>query len=398
MPHVAFVNRVYPPAGGATGAMLSEMAEALVENGWEVTVVTGPADAPSSEGTEDGVRVERVGGASFTRDSTWRRAWAYVSLYPAFLARLLSIPSPDVIVTKTDPPMLKVLGPIVGALTGAKTVHWAQDLYPEIAEELGVISKGGALAGLMRRLSTWALRRHDHVAAVGRCMKERIAGRGVDPASVSVVPNWPPASVRPIPHDDNPFRTEHDLGGRFVVMYSGNMGLAHPFDAVLDAAERLAATDPSVLVLFVGDGPRKSDLQAAVARRELDNVRFLPFQPYDRLAESLSAADVHLVTMEESASGLVVPSKIYGVMQAGRPAVFLGPPDSEAARLLRDHDCGTVLADASGADLADALRSWRERPDRCRRAGDRAHEAVTSQQQRSAAAFERILRAVCDSA
>lgn len=392
MSHVVFVNRVYPPAGGATGAMLAEMAGALVEDGWEVTVLTGPAgDAPASETTADGVRVERVGAARFTRASTWRRAWAYISLYPAFLARALQLRSPDVIVTKTDPPMLKVLGPILGAATGARTVHWAQDLYPEIAEALDVIAENGVLAGTMRRLSTWALKRHDRIAAVGRCMKERITDRGIDPEKISVIPNWPPSSVTPIPHADNPFRADHDLDGRFVVMYSGNLGLAHPFDGILGAAERLQKTDPEVLFLFVGDGPRKDTLQSAAGRRGLDNVRFLPFQPFDRLAESLSAADVHLVTMRPSAEGLVVPSKLYGALQAGRPALFLGPSGSEAARVLRENDCGTVLEPDAAADLAAAARHWKESPDRRQAAGRRARTAVADQQSRSAAAFQELL-------
>jgi len=392
MPHVVFVNRVYPPAGGATGAMLAEMAGALVEDGVDVTVLTGPAeDAPASETTTDGVRVERVGAARFTRDSLWRRAWAYISLYPAFLARALQLPSPDVIVTKTDPPMLKVLGPILGAATGARTVHWAQDLYPEIAEALDVIATNGVLAGTMRRLSTWALKRHDRIAAVGRCMKERIAARGISPGKISVIPNWPPSSVSPIPHDDNPFRADHDLDDRFVMMYSGNLGLAHPFDGVLGAAERLAKTDPEVLFLFVGDGPRKHELQSAAEQRGLDNVRFLPFQPFDRLAESLSAADLHLVTMRPAAEGLVVPSKLYGALQAGRPALFLGPSRSEAARVLHENDCGTVLEPDADADLAAAVRRWKANPDRRRSAGRRARTAVADQQSRSAAAFREML-------
>jgi len=139
MPHVCFLNRVYPPASGATGALLAELTPELVDRGWRVTVLTGPAEgAPASERTEQGVRVERVGALSFTRESTLRRGLAYASLFPAFVGRALQLPSPDVFVTKTDPPMLKVLGPLLARLTGARTLHWAQDLYPEVAEGVGL--------------------------------------------------------------------------------------------------------------------------------------------------------------------------------------------------------------------------------------------------------------------
>ncbi len=394
-PHVLFLNRVYPPAPGATGAMLADLAGALVQRGWRVTVLTGPAaGAPKAEVTMAGVRVERVAARAFTRASTWQRALAYVSLYPAFVARALRLPRPDVVVTKTDPPMLKVLGPLLARLTGARAaVHWAQDLYPEVAEELGVIAKRGLLARALRALSTAALRGHDRLVAVGVCMRERIVARGLPAEAVRVVPNWPPASVHPVPHAANPFRRAHGLEGRFVVMYSGNMGLAHPFDAVLDAAARLARDVPEAVVLFVGGGPRKAFLQADVRRRGLPNVRFLPFQPRTRLAESLSAADLHLVTMEARLAGLVVPSKLYGVMAAGRPTLFLGPDGSEAARTVRLHACGAVLPPRpDGAALAAEVRAWHADPARRAQAGRRAAEAVADAQTRAADAFDAVMR------
>ena len=397
-PHVAFLNRVYPPAPGATGALLAELAPALVDRGWRVTVCTGPAEgAPASEVTADGVHVERVAALPFTRDSTLRRGLAYASLFPAFAARVLRRPSPDVLVTKTDPPMLKVLGPLLARLTGAQAVHWAQDLYPEVAAGVGVLADDGLVTRAMRALSDRALRGHDHVVAVGRCMRERlVADRGLGPDEVSVVPNWPPSVVESVPHEANPFRVEHDLDDRFVVMYSGNMGLAHPFDAVLDAAARLQEDQPEVLILFVGEGPRKAALRRQVDRRGLANVRFLPFQPKARLHQSLSAADLHLVTMRPALEGLVVPSKLYGALGAGRPVCFLGPEGSEAARVLHEHDCGSVLPDPDGAALAEAIRAWHEAPERWAEACDRARAAVDGAFAGAVDRFDALLRAVVE--
>ena len=394
MPSVLFTNRVYPPASGATGAVLAEMAGALVERGWDVTVVTGPADGASdSEVTDAGVRVERVGALQFTRASTWKRALAYLSHYPAMLTRMLRLPRPDVVVTKTDPPLQLVLGALYHQIAGVPAVHWAQDLYPEIAEALGVIPEGGAFAGMLRKISTASLRQHNHIVAVGRCMKENITGRGIDARRVSVVPNWAPDTVSPVPHGENPFRAAQDLDGRFVVMYSGNMGLAHPFDAVLDAAAALEEERPDVQFVFVGEGPRKSDLQAQVRQRALGNVQFLPFQPYEELDQSLSAADLHLVTMEKEAEGLVVPSKMYGALAAGRPALFLGPEGSEAARIVRDAACGTVIPESSGTAIAEVIRRWQD-DDQRNTAGERAHAAVADGFERAVGAFDQILQQV----
>lgn len=394
-PHILFINRVYPPADGATGALLAELAAALVQRGWRVTVLTGPVEgAPPRERTASGVRVVRVRSLGFTRASTGRRALAYLSLYPALLARALRLaPAADVIVTKTDPPMLLTLGLVLKRLTRARLVHWAQDLYPEVAEELGVIRRGGALAGGLRALSTAALKSHDHVVAVGRCMRERVTARGCAAGRVSVIPNWPVNTVSPVAHEANPFRTKHDLEGRFVVMYSGNMGLAHPFETVLDAAERLAE-HPDVVFLFVGAGPRKAWVREEAARRALPNVRFLPFQPKATLDQSLSAADVHLVTMQRALRGLVVPSKVYGVLAAGRPCLFLGPERSEAARRLREHRCGTVLPDPTAAELADSILRWRADADERAAAGARGHAFVQDADTRAFSAFDAVLRRV----
>jgi glycosyltransferase involved in cell wall biosynthesis len=375
---------------------LAELAPALVDRGWRVTVLTGPAEgAPTSEVTSEGVHVERVAALPFTRESTWQRGLAYASLFPAFLARALQIPSPDVIVTKTDPPMLKVLGPLLTRLTGARSVHWAQDLYPEVAAGVGVLEAEGLVGRVMRRLSTWALHDHDHTVAVGRCMKNRlVTDRGLPEEQVSVIPNWPPSAVTPVSHDENAFRAEQGLTDRFVVMYSGNMGLAHPFNAVLDAAERLTDERPDVLFLFVGDGPRKEALQSQVKQRGLANVRFLPFQPRERLAESLSAADLHLVTMTPALEGLVVPSKLYGALGAGRPVLFLGPSGSEAAQVVQAQDCGTVLPHSSGPALAEAIRRWHGDPSRWTAASERAARAVAATRSDAVAQFDALFRTI----
>jgi colanic acid biosynthesis glycosyl transferase WcaI len=343
---ILFLNRVYPPVPGATGEMLRGMAEGLVERGHQVTVLTsGRSDLPASA-TVNGVRIERVGSSDIDRSSHVKRGLHYASLYPLFLSRALRLPRHDMVVTKTDPPMLAVLGPLIAKAKGSRSIHWAQDVYPELAGALGVIDENGTVYKALRSLSTWALVRHDAIVAVGRCMKRRLEERGLDSGRIHVIPNWADSDIRSIPHEENPFRKEHGLDDNVVVMYSGNMGLAHPFDAVLDAAEQLS-DDEGVLFLFVGDGPRKPWLEAEVTRRGLANVRFLPFQPRERLSQSLSAGDVHIVTMEDKVAGLVVPSKMYGVMAAGRPYVFVGPPDVEASLM--------ASAIGSGGDSSPTL-------------------------------------------
>ena len=369
MKSVLFINRVYPPLDGATGQLLAELAPAQVKAGWQVTVVTSGASAPAAESeVVDGVRVERVAGLPFTRASHLRRALSYLSLYPALFWRAARLPRHDIVVTLTDPPMQEVCGAVLAALRKSRHVHWAQDVYPELAEEMGVLKKGGPIASLLRRLSTWALRKPDGIIAVGRCMQARLVSRGLDASRTTVIPNWGQSMVSCYPDRlGESFRREQGWADRFVVMYSGNLGLAHSFAAILDSAAQLQASKPEALFVFVGDGPRLPWVKQQVAERRLVNVQFLPFQPKEQLTELLGSADVHLACMRNELCGLVVPSKVYGVIAAARPCVFLGPKDSEAARLLRELDGGTVLSAATGDSLAQCLCGWAADPQRMAR-------------------------------
>ncbi len=364
---VLFINRVFPPGDGATGQLLAELGEELVRQGWTVTVLaaggTGERRTSKMEpSADDGrpetrnpkpetkLRVERVRGLPFTRASLLRRALSYASLYPALLWRALRLPRHDVVVTLTDPPLLLVLGPWLKWFKGARLVHWAQDVYPEVAEELGVLRQGGVGAGVLRFISTWSLRRHDHVIAVGRCMKTRLVARGRDEHKITVIPNWAvglsasqPSTLNPQPH--------------FTVMYSGNFGLAHPFESIIEAVKLLDGQGAAVRFVFAGTGPKFTQV-----REQLAGCRHTEFRghaPMNELASSLASADAHLACMNEELLGLVVPSKIYGAVAAGRPCLFLGPAGSEAAQWISSHGCGLVLpARNSGRALAEAILLW----------------------------------------
>ncbi len=389
-----FVNRVFPPAAGATGLYLADLADALAARGWAVDVVTGPAPgAPATETRPSGVTVRRIGAEVQKGRGVLRRGLGYASFFPRVLAAARRDPRPDVVVLKTDPPMLATLGPALRLLTGARVVLWAQDVYPDLAEALGVLPLGGVAARVLGRLAARSLRTADAVVAIGRCMAGLLTERGA--RRVAVVPNWAPAGVRVLPRAGNAFRQEHGLGEAFVAMYSGNLGLAHPIGALLDAAEALQALAPGALVVFVGDGPQKVQAVSEVERRGLTCVRFLPFQPAARLAESLGAADVHLVAMDEALAGLVVPSKLYGALAAGRPVVFAGPEASEAALLIREHACGSVVARVEGACLglaiAEAVAAWAADPAARAAAGARASQAATVGPDAAAAAFDCLL-------
>ncbi len=334
--------------------------------------------------------VHRVRSLPFTRSSLWKRALSYASLYPAIFWRVMRLPRHDVVVTLTDPPLQLTLGPFIKLFKRSRLVHWAQDLYPEVAEELKVFRRKGAVASTLRRASTWSLKRYDGIVAVGSCMKTRFKQRGFGDLQVTVIPNWSLAQNGDSPPDASGFRKAHGWEDRFVVMYSGNLGLAHPFEGIIDAIHRLRARQPRIFFVLVGQGP-----QLAAVREKLgdaDNVQLLPHQPIALLATCLRAADVHLASMFEQTCGLVVPSKVYGIITAERPCVFLGPAESEAARLLKENGCGVVLASSDGEALADLLVGWSETPSLMEKMRENARKLAPELGLRPAlAAFQQVL-------
>jgi len=200
----------------------------------------------------------------------------------------------------------------------------------------------------------------------------RAVVEGLAPGTTLVIHNWADGdAIRPVDPDANPLRERWGLRGRFVVGYSGNMGRAHEFETVLGACE-LLYDDPGIAFLFIGDGSQRRWLERAVRRRGLANVVFEPYQPRSALAESLSAADVHLVSLQPVLEGLIVPSKFYGIAAAGRPMIFLGERDGEIAGLVAASGCGITVAVGEADSLVAAIRALRDDPLRVARMGNAA--------------------------
>jgi len=361
MPSILFINRVYPPDSGATGRVLQQVATSLARAGWEVTILAtagGKADAGTI--TQDGVTVVRI-GTLFSKSSLLARALGYALMIPSLLAQALILPRADVVVTKTDPPMLLLLGPLLRVIKGSTLIHWAQDLYPEVAEEAGVLSSGSLIARLIRSLSTLSLKAHHRIISVGRCMSDRLLQRGISAEQIILIPNiGMEDDIHPVSRAGNPFRVQHGIPeDTLVVEYSGNLGRAHEFETVIEAARLLQDGVGEILFLIIGEGPSLPGVKERVEAFGLSNVRFLPSQLGSVLSESLGAGDLHLVTMGEGMSGLVVPSKFYGILAAKRPCLFVGPSDSEVARVIAEVGCGGIFSNGDAEGLAQAISSYR---------------------------------------
>ncbi|NBC31976.1 MAG: glycosyltransferase [Alphaproteobacteria bacterium] len=384
-PSILFVNRVYPPDPGATGQVLADLAAWLSAAGWAVTVIAGSRTGRADTGmTPDGVRLVRTpmpGGRSMR---------AGLAQLAGLSRAALAVPVPDIAVTMTDPPMLALLGPWLRH-RGAATLHWCQDLYPALLPVLAVRRPPPALLTGLSWLAIRALNDHDRVLATGRCMAARMAGLGVSRERLATRPNWPDPLIRADDPGAAAVRSDLGLEGRFLALYSGNFGRGHVFDGMLEAAAILQAAGSPVVFGLAGDGSRRAAVEADVARRRLGNVRLLPRRDRSGLSAALGAADVHLASLTEAAAGLMIPSKVYGALASGRPCLFLGPEESEAARLIVEGGCGAVLPADDGAGLAARLAALAADPAHCRTLGSRAVAAVAPWRlERGAAAFSAL--------
>lgn len=377
-PRVIFINRYFAPDISATSQMLSELCFALVPRGFRVVVLTSRSayDAPATSlpprETLQGVDVHRVWTTRFGRGSLAGRACDYLSFYlSALVALLLLARRGDVVVAKTDPPLVSVVAAVVAGIKGARLVNWLQDVFPEVALRLGVLAPG-ALSRSLRRLRNWSLVRARRNVVIGERMAALLVAEGVAREAIEVIPNWADgALIAPVAPADNPLRAAWGYGNSLVVGYSGNLGRAHEFDTLLGAAERLA-NEADIAFLFIGGGRGNQQLRAAVEARGLRNLQFQPYQAPALLAQSLSVPDVHLVSLLPAMEGLIVPSKIYGIAAAGRPCIFIGDPAGEVAGLLAAGGFGLTVAPGDSEALAAAILGLREDAAERHRLGQRA--------------------------
>jgi colanic acid biosynthesis glycosyl transferase WcaI len=377
------VNQFYLPDHSATSQLLGELCEDLAADGFEVHVIAsrgsylGGQRLPPRE-RRNGVHLRRVWATSFGKGSKAQRMADYLSFWGTSVTAAVGAIRPDVILSLTTPPMIALGAAGVAALRRIPLVTWVQDVYPEIAAAFGVISPQSASYRLLSRAAKTTHTLTSQIVGLSVGMAERLVMQGADPARIRVIPNWADGRlIHPISQSENPFRREHGLERRFVAMYSGNLGEGHDVATFVEAARSLRTRFPEMLLLFVGDGTRRREAEARA--RSLDNVRFLPYQPKERLASSLSAADVHLISLRPGLEGLLVPSKLYGALASGRPICFVGPPDCEVARTVRDNELGWTGQPGDVEGLASALLHYRENSKLFDHRGMRAREIFCTQ-------------------
>ncbi|HWI19749.1 MAG TPA: glycosyltransferase family 4 protein [Vicinamibacterales bacterium] len=375
---VCYFNRSYWPDTGATGQLLTELAEDLVAvHGMQVTVVTGyplraDGPVPASE-TRNGVRILRARGTTLSQRSFAGRAANYVTYFLSALWTAFWLPKQDVTVALTDPPIIGLAA--LAARPRHGMVFFCQDIFPQVAGLLEDF-KSPLVNAILERLNRYLVSRAARIVCLGDTMASRlIEGKGADRSKVTIIHNWADTSAIVPSEKTNAFSREHQLDDKFVVLHAGNIGLSQNLDVVIDAAS-LIASRTDIVILFIGDGNRRGALEDAVKARGLANVRFLPFQPRESLRWTYASSDVCLVSLKPGLAGYIVPSKLYPILAAGRPYIAAVETLTEVAALTERHKCGVLTPPGDAAALANAIVRMADQPHERLTMGQRARVAA----------------------
>jgi glycosyltransferase involved in cell wall biosynthesis len=354
---IVVFNRSFWPDVEGTAQQITGLCQRLSER-HEVTVVAGPSLHVPTAGKGIWHR-EKLGRVSIVRTtgttfSKSRLAGRLLNLGTHFVLAALAAfraERPDLVVVNTDPPLLGALGGMLKRRWKCRLVYNVRDLYPDIAQANGAITNPAVL-NFLERANKIAYEAADLVLTLGDDMARRIIAKGVSSRKVGVVSDWVDCGdIRPVLKGS----LRAQLGDQFVVMYAGNVGLSQHLELVLEAAKRLR-DDPRILFAIVGDGAKKRSLQAQASAAGLANIRFLPYQPKEKLADTLSGANLHLIPLAAGTSGCLVPSKVYGILAVGRPFVAMMDEDTDVARMARDHSIGFWVRPGDGEELARKIR------------------------------------------
>lgn len=346
---------------------MTDATRALVAEGHDVAVLCGRTGYANVDIMDEPppVAVRRIFCVPYAAGKIGR-ALSYVSFLMGCLWRGLWTRKADLIVTMTTPPLLSVVGAILQKRHHARHYIWVMDLFPEALVDVGIFRGDAPVVRLLHLISDWSYRRADGIVALGECMRRRLAERHIPEHKLHVAENW--ADGREI------FPIERKRTGPLHITYSGNLGLSHDVDTILYAIRALK-DDPRFHFRFIGGGQRQKYVQEICAAETLRNVSFQSYCPRIRLAESLSEIDIGLVTQRPASAGSVVPSKVYGLMAAGRPVLYIGPRTTTPFWIIERFHCGWQIDCGDGPGLVALLNKLESRPEMVPAAGARARTA-----------------------
>ena len=364
---VLLLNQFFWPDSAATSQLLTDLARGIAERGHEVHVICAePGYALQDETDRPQAWIHRIPSVRFVRGPLGRVA-SYASFFLGSVWRGLRTSRPDVVITLTTPPLLSLVGNFIKSLRGSKHFIWEMDVYPDVAVDLQYVPAGGLFDRAVGALADFSRKRSDGILALGVCMRNRLLKRGLPDSKIFVAENWADSRVinpAPWPEPDVPL----------TVLYSGNLGLAHDVETITQTITSLK-DDQRFRFIFAGGGARRKPLEALCRERQIHSVEFRSYSSKMTLGESLGSGHIGLITQQTACLGSVVPSKVYGLLAAGRPVLFIGPEQSTVAQIIQHFDCGWHVNCGDTESLLTLLRTLSENKTVIEQAGYRARQA-----------------------
>lgn len=379
---VRILSQYFPPDVATTGQLLFELAVGLADRRINVDVLTAlPTYDRKIEATRSevlgGVRVTRVWSTRLDKNRPSGRILNSVTFFLSVFFHLLRSSSHDVLLIVSTPPFLPLVGLFLNRLRSKSYIWLVHDVYPEIAVKLGYLKKGGLLSRIWDRMNRAVGAHAWRIIVLNDSMKQVFVhklgstGEKKKDEKIRVIHNWAREDfIAPIPRVENEFLKLHNLADRFVVQYSGNLGLFQELEILIEAARIM--DDPGICFLFIGEGGKKERLMTLARKYNLENVKFLPYQDYSMLPHSLTSASVAVVTLERDIEGLAMPSKLYTILASGTPIVAFCDEGSDIKKIVLSARCGFALRQDDLIGFVDVLRRMKNEPQLLRELGANA--------------------------
>ena len=382
---ILVIEQHFYPEVAATGQLLLDLCEDLVKAGYQVKVITGnpteiyqkKIDIPRRENYQ-GIEIVRLKNTALNKYNMAGRVINYLTFHLSIFFHIIFSQRPDLVLVLSNPPFISFHGLILKVFKKCKIIYNVQDLFPDLAVELGKL-RNKPFIFVLKTLSKHIIRKMDKVIVVGEYMERKVkeevlksVGRVAD--HVVTIHNWADGEkikvISMVGAEDNYLKREWSLEGKFVVLYSGNIGYLHEFDTIIKAAEDIQNKGyKDIVFVFIGEGIKKEYIRKKAEEKGLNNILFFPYQARDKLTYSLGIADVSLVSLDDGFEGMVVPSKIYGILASGRPMIGIVGRESEITEIIREGNCGRVAKIDDWEGLSKIIIEYYKNPQKCKEDG-----------------------------
>lgn len=391
MPTIRFINTFDPVV-----PLFLEVLPRLEKIGWQTIVMMSAGAYRSASNTDGDFFQRRTQDEYLWLPKFLRKYKRWCAIFYMVIApfKLLFRPK-DVHIFLTQPPLFFILGSAISRILKVPYIIHIMDLYPDLFVETGLIKNDSFLYKIFEKAALKSLLKSHGIIVLGRCMRNRLLDQGVPDYKIAVVPNWASTHLIPISQNKNEFLDAHKLHGKFVVMYSGNMGISHDFYSILQVAKQLQNI-PEIIFVFIGRGNKRNIIKNYISQKSC-NLLLFDYQEAHMLPHSLSAASVHFVSLKKGFEGMLVPSKFYGILASGRPLIYEGDDYSEIALAIKEANCGLVTSPQDIKGLKAAIMKYYQDESQCNRDGKNAriaYEALYSAEIGGKRYFETLRRMI----